>query len=334
MIRILCSIVAAVIAYGIAHAQNHAVFGPFFVPAPECGSSQPPEDYQFRFICFDPSTGEYILRYPSGLGSEDQSETEQIEVRIELKNLGDPAIEFDVEKLTDGEGFRYWYVLENRAGAWRPVTSWAIVAAGDDDSVTLEHPSWRGHVGSRSPIADPGGMIHQPSATEGGPELKRNVFSGKFARWSASANGRPIEAGETASLFSATSNFRPGWTMAYVGAGQGLRIPHDLPPLVQEEVYVLQRPENNYSVVLTVGPKFSPTVSAQWIAVDWHLGVQKMIVHQQLSSDSPYLQELLLALRQLAQADNPYPLEVSAEPAAGLESVVDKAIRMALAPVE
>ena len=117
---------------------------------------------------------------------------------------------------------------------------------------------------------------------------------GRFARWSTSLDEYPIAVGGKAAGFVVKSSFRPGWTTAYVGAGEGIHLPTAVPGPVREEISVLARPEIKNSLVLTIGPKFSPDATPQWVASDWNLGVQKLVNRGRLS-DSAYIQGLMYA---------------------------------------
>ncbi len=132
--------------------------------------------------------------------------------------------------------------------------------------------------------------------------------------------------------FVADSAFRPGWTNAYASAGRGIEVPFEMPAEVYRDFAILQRPENEQSIVLTIGPKFGPDVSPQWIAADWNLAVQKLVVRGGLSAQSAYVSELLEALEQLATAETPWTLQLQATPAQGMERKLHAAIMLALEP--
>ena len=310
-----------------AAQQTGAVFGGF-VAASDCGK-QVTSQRELQYVCAGKQAREYTVRYPKGLGSENVSTSEFVEVPIELLSLGEPGIEWAVKERPAEKAFRYSYVLTNRPGARRAIWSWALVIPSDDDTTALQHPLWRST--SQSSIATNAAIAPQAAILDG-PQLRRSASLGKFARWTTSMDEYPVAAGRTAGSFIAESTFRPGWTTAFVSAGKGIELPFEMPAEVYSELAVLQRPENEQSIVLTIGPKFGPDVSAQWIAADWHLGILKLVNHGSLSAESTYVKALLYALEQIAKADSWIALSTQARPTKGFEQKVHRAATLALQP--
>ena len=305
---------------GLLSAQNTAVFGPL-IAAPPCPSAPQGPARNFRFVCFDLESGGYLVRYPRSLETGVASDTDPVEFRIELRDLSDPKIEVHVNKLAaTGD---YVYEIENGSAGRRPIESWAIVTAGEDDSVVLDHPRWRK---TRQVSANP--VVAPQAALADGPELRRNATMGRFARWSTSLDEYPIAVGGRAAGFVVKSSFRPGWTTAYVGAGEGIRLPTATPGPVREEISVLARPEIKNSLVLTIGPKFSPDATPQWVASDWNLGVQKLVNRGRLS-DSAYVQGLLFALVAVAASDPAIPFQVKSQPGTPEEREINRIVHLA-----
>lgn len=307
--------------------QVGAVFGGV-VLAPDCGQ-QIATEHELKYVCAGGHVGEYTIRYPKGIGSEDVSTSEFVEVPIELLNLGEPEIDWTVEKLSTEKGYRYSYVLTNGRGARRAIWSWALVIPSDDDTAKLQHPLWR----PTSPSAIATNAVVAPQAAIlDGPQLRRSASLGKFARWTTSLDEYPVTAGSRTGSFAAESAFRPGWTTAYASAGKGIEVPYEMPAEISSELEILQRPENEQSIVLTIGPKFGADVSAQWIAADWHLGVQKLVNRGSLSGESTYVKELLNTLEQIAKGEAWIALSTNAKPSAGFEDKIHRAATLALEP--
>ena len=322
MYRAITMIGLVLVGLGLLSAQNRAVFGPP-VAAPPCPSAPQGPARNFRFVCFDLESGGYLVRYARSLETGIASDTDPVEFRIELRDLSDPKIEVHVNKLAATGEYVYIYELENGSAGRRPIESWAVVTAGEDDSVVLDHPRWRKTTQvSANPVVAP-----QAALTDG-LELRRNATMGRFARWSTSLDEYPIRVGGRATGFEVKSRFRPGWTTAYVGAGEGIRLPSAVPEAVSEEISVLARPEIKNSLVLTIGPKFSPDAALQWVASDWHLGVQKLVNRGRLR-DSAYVQKLLFALAAVAEADSAIPLQVDTQPTTPEESEINRIVHLA-----
>ena len=321
MYRTITMIGLVLAALGLLSAQNRAVFGPP-IAAPPCPSAPEGPARNFRFVCFDLESGGYLVRYPRSLETGVASDTDPVEFRIELRDLGDPKIEVGVEKLAATGDYVYVYEIENGPAAKRSIQTWAIVTAAEDDSVVLDHPRWRKGA-SAIPVVAP------QVALAGGPELRRNAAMGRFARWSTSLDEYPIRVGGEAAGFVVKSSFRPGWTTAYVGAGEGIHLPTAVPGPVREEISVLARPEIKNSLVLTIGPKFSPDATPQWVASDWNLGIQKLLNRGRLSRDSAYVQGLLVALAAVAAADSAIPFQVKTQPATPEEREINRIVHLA-----
>ena len=315
------SALALLVAPTVFAQGNRAVFS----IGQECpvDGGQIDEQARFKYVCRDTLSDEYVIRYSQGLGT-DQTAGPLVEIRFELQNLARPEITVQIEKLPAASGFRYSYAMTNQGNAKRPITNWSLVAAGDDDSLQIQHPAWRAYGSSSGP---PRPAVAPQAALLEGPELRRSATMGKFVTWVTSLNERPIRAGQALGSFTVISDFRPGFTTAYVGGGAGLRLPHGIPGEVLIELEYFQRPENFHTVLLTLGPKFGPDVSAQWPAADWHLGLQRLMAAGRLSADSAYVQSLLFALEQLAQADQPFAMKLIA-PLSDFEKFIDAAVRL------
>lgn len=284
-------------------------------------------------FCLDPQTGEFAARIPAGIGPTGVvSETEFTDFRVALENQSDPEITYEITPQAAGSGYRYSYRVANRSGARGSVTGWGIVVSAEDSSLRMSHPLWQAN--STGDLLGPVGIVSE-DAPAGGihpiPGLGGNVAGGKLVRWAASSAEMAIQPGKSLAAFTAISNYRPGWTTAYVGSGTGVALPDDdIPSVVKDGLEILMEPHNYYSSVLTFGPKFSPSVSKSWIAADWYSALHRMILTGRLSSSSRYIGGLLNALGTIAQSETDVALSVREKPSQGLEETVDKLVRMAL----
>lgn len=122
-----------------------------------------------------------------------------------------------------------------------------------------------------------------------------------------------------------------GLTTAYVGSEGGVtRAPGTMPDDVTRELSILLEPQNHYTAILTVGPKFDSRVESAWIAGDWSVGIRVMVDRGTLSRDSDYINELLRSLELIAQSASSVEFTVARKPAAGIESLLDKILNMVL----
>lgn len=281
---------------------------------------------QLKYVCKDKTETGYVIRYPVGLGTDFVSDTEFSEFPFEVSNLGRPEIEFNVN--ADREGmFIYSYHVTNGIGATRPIRMWTFVADVTDQSLRLEHPvNWNSHVGTDRMAVAPQAALYEHLS---GAELMRREPLGDLPVWTGLGNH--IYPGETVQNFTAISNFRPGWTTAYVSSkGVNFALPFSLgefPQAVQEEILVLLRWENTSSSVAIIGPRFGADADREAIAENWQTGIQTMIAHGWLSEDSPYVVELLQFLKNPSVSD--VAASISSKPISGMETRLDKIVRMA-----
>ena len=280
-----------------------------------------------KYVCKDKTETGYVIRYPEGLGTEFVSDTEFAEYPYEVPNLGRPEIEFDVDADPSEDVFIYSYRVSNGIGATRPIRSWDLVADVADRSLRLAHPvKWNSHVGADRMAVAPQAALYEHL---GGAELMRRGPLGDLPGWTGSADH--IDPGETVRGFTAISNFRPGWTTAYLRSkGVNFALPlwlGEFPEAVQDEILFLHQWENRLSSAAIIGPRFSADVGREAIAENWQIGIQTMVAHGWLSEDSPYVAELLQFLKNPALVD--VDASISSTPRSGLEVRLDKIVHLA-----
>lgn len=275
-------------------------------------------------FCRDPRTGEFV----ADSGSE--SGTRLGKFRVTLGNRSQPEVGFDVASRPEESAFDYAYRVSNGTEASAPIVTWGLLTSVADPKQILTHPLWPVAAPTESDLA---AMVTAQESTQTVtvPMLDPNGIH--LSRWRTPSDRFAIRAGSSLSQFAVRSEFRPGWTTAYIGSDDAIKLPQQpLPQDLLAGLEVLSRPEHYYTQVLTVGPKFEPGTSRAWIAGDWHLGVQVMIADGQLSAGSPYVAELLgsLAVIGASASDAQVALRVRAPPRSAMEALVDKAIRLAL----
>lgn len=280
-----------------------------------------------KYVCKDETETGYVIRYPEGLGTEFVSDTEFAEYPYEVPNLGRPEIEFNVDADPSEGVFIYSYQVSNGIGATRPIRSWALVADVADRSLRLEHPvKWNSHVGADRMAVAPQAALYEHLS---GAELMRRGPLGDLPGWTGLADH--IDPGETVRGFTAISNFRPGWTTAFMRSkGVNFALPlwlGEFPEAVQDEILFLHRWENRLSSAAIIGPRFGTDAERGAIAENWQTGIRAMVAHGWLSKDSPYVVQLLQFLKNPALVDP--GASISSEPTSGMEARLDKIVRMA-----
>ena len=280
----------------------------------------------FQYVCKDEEGGNYVVRYPEGLGTEFVSDSDSVEFRYSLQNVGHPEISFNVISLPSHKALRYEYSLNNRSDARQSLKRWGFVVSSNDQSIRIEsYPKWGNLDPLRSaPIAPQVAFFEDLE----GPALMPRTPLGRIATWFGAMD--PIEPGATRGPFVAISSFRPGWTTAYVAGGSRTGLPSslgELPVLVQEEILFLQRWENRQSAVPIIGPVFGPDTDREAIGANWEAGIRTLVAHGWLSGSSSYVAELMQFLGDPSHRE--MDSIIRSEPNVGLEALLDGIIRLA-----
>lgn len=283
-------------------------------------------------FCQDIDTGDLVASYATAGGATGVVvEGRTVELRVRPENRSRPDLSFNVSQLSNSRGFQYTYTLSNESSAMSPIKTLGIISAVGDRSIRLSHPTWT------TPSAVIGvGALGSVSETSAGinvaaTDLVLTTAPGPLVKWTSPSAQHLIQAASSLSGFSVTSQFLPGWTTAYVGSDGGVsRTADAMPDDVKRELSVLLQPENHYTAILTVGPKFDSRVGSAWIAGDWYMGVQMMVDQGLLSRDSEYVVALLRSLELIAQSVANVEFTVAHKPAVGIESLLDAILNMAL----
>ena len=283
-------------------------------------------------FCRDIETGDLVASYSVAGGATGVVvEGRTVELRVQPENRSRPDIEFDVSRLSDSRSFQYAYRISNESNATSPIKTWGILSAVGDQSIRLNHPMWTAPdaalgVGALGSVSETRTDTNDATA-----DLVLTTASGPLVQWSAPTDQHRIRAGSSLSGFSITSQFLPGLTTAYVGSAGGVtRTADTMPDDVKHELSILLEPQNHYTAILTVGPKFDSRVESAWIAGDWSVGIRMMVDKGTLSRDPDYVIELLRSLELIAQSASSVEFTVVREPAAGIESLLDKILNMVL----
>lgn len=283
-------------------------------------------------FCRDIETGDLVTSYAmSGGATGVVVEGRTVELRVQPENRSRPNLSFDVSQLSNSRGFQYTYTLSNESNAMSPIKTWGILSAVGDRSIRLNHTTWTTPnaaigVGALGSVSET--LTDTSVATS---DLVLTTALGPLVQWSAPSAQHRIQAASSLSGFSVMSQFLPGWTTAYVASDGGVtRTADAIPDDVKRELSILLQPENHYTAILTVGPKFDSRVGSAWIAADWYVGIQMMANQGLLSRDSEYVAELLRSLGLIAQSVSNAEFTVAHKPALGIESLLDKILNMAL----
>ena len=282
-------------------------------------------------FCRDIETGDFVASYAKAGGAPGVVGGRTVELRVQPENRSRPNLLFDVSRLSQSSGFQYTYSISNAPNATSSIKTWGVLSAVGDRSIRLNHPTWT------APNAAIGiGTLGSVSEIHADTEVAFEDFVlttayGPLVQWTAPNDQHRIQAASSLAGFSITSRFLPGCITAFVGSEGGVtRTAGTMPDDIKRELSILLQPENRYTAMLTVGPKFDPRVETAWIAGDWYEGIQMMAYQGLLSRNSEYVTELLRSLELIAQSASNVEFTVAQKPAAGIESLLDKILNMVL----
>jgi hypothetical protein len=294
---------------------------PFWPP-----DGSPPADLADKFFVYlDYAAQEYVVSYPGHLSGDES--TGRVQFRVEAQFTVIPDVSVSITNMPNGI-LAYRYTVVNAAGAKRPLREFGIVTATDDDSISLSHPSWSKRL---APVPAPVGPGVERSH---GPVFRVQARTGRLVSW-LSETSAPIAPSGAGTGFQITSRFLPGITPALGSSGITSALPRaDLPPEVQSQLAAVLSPEKNWAHTITIGPKFNPDEGPSkdpvWIANDFLLGLEKLVVDGQLAKDSPFIVELNSFLDSVRQGGLRIPFRVRNEPKGRLEAEIGAAARIAL----
>ena len=284
-----------------------------------------------EYTCKDENSGQYVVRYPIGLGTEFESDTEFDQFAIDVASLSAPEVEFDAKWIPREEIYKYSYQLFNRADARQSIWSLSLVVDVSDNSISMHHPVWRSD--SKVSLAELPAAAAQAALFPDlhGAELRRRVPEGKWASWRRASHDNPLPPGQSLDSFTVTSRFRPGWTTAYVEGNKYMSLPwreNGIPGPVHRDLTILQWEENMFSSLLVVGPVFSASDPHTAVVSNWRRGLTILVERGWLSESSPYIAAVLDFLRRQEAASEALEFEINPRPTEPMEIRLDSIIRL------
>ena len=286
---------------------------------------------ELEYTCKDEASGQYVVRYPIGLGTEFESDTDFDQFPIDVASLSAPEVEFDAEWIPEKAIFKYSYQLFNRADARQSISSLSLVIDVSDNSMTMGHPVWRAD--SNDALAELPAAAAQAALFPDlhGAELRSRAPEGKWASWRCASYDEPLPPGQGLDSFTMTSRFRPGWTTAYVEGNKYMSLPwreNGIPGAVHRDLTILQWEENMLSSLLVVGPVFSPSAPRAAVCANWRRGLRILVEHGWLSDSSPYVAAVLDFLRRQEATSDALGFEIEPRPTEPMEVRLDSIIRL------
>jgi len=292
---------------------------------------------------FDPETMDIILAYRT---SPDAPRTIH---RIKSPRRIAPEIVSTVSR-NPGGGYRYRYVVTNRAQATQPIGIW-LLSVPEPGAPDPTRPSFHA-------LRDGGG---RGAWTQRLHALRQGTWS---VRFSSRQSGSFLSSSQSAAFVVDNEN-RPGFVKSYFHGTEASvgPIPEDLPPEAREQ---LERITRNWdrAELWTFGPRYGERVTSRGIATDFHIQIPDMLSHRirvasVVAPDrvrdmySPFVREVMdrleefidrprpwftdkeddavRELHELLAYDEPFPpIGVSPNPASKFEQQLDAALKLAL----
>lgn len=292
---------------------------------------------------FDPATMDLILAYRTS------PDTPRTIHRIKSPRRIAPEIVSTVSR-NPGGGYRYRYVVTNRAKATQPIGIW-LLSVPEPGAPDPTRPSFHA-------LHDGGG---RGAWTQNLHALRQGTWS---VRFSSLQSGSPLSSSQSAAFVVDNEN-RPGFVKSYFHGTESSvgPIPEDLPPEAREQ---LERITRNWSKAerWTFGPKYGEGVTSREIAHDFRTQIPDMlshrirvasVVHPDRVRDmySPFVREVMDRLEEFLDRPRPWlteeednsaqdlyfllafnepfpPIGVPPDPTSKFEQQLDAALKLAL----
>gem|GEM_PF-5044874 len=288
----------------------------------------PPNTYLF----LDPKTENYIAYYPESLSQGTASSKGFRRLTIELQNKAKVTAFTTLAKSPTGE-IVYDYTLSNAPDSSHPLVRWVLKAETSDDSLTMEHPSWR-KFGASSPT-----LTTRTGSSDSSPvDYSRSINPTRLIMWSTTESESPVRPGASGLSFQTKSRFRRGLTTAYFVGGPNRALAFSVPEPVMQQIQQLMNRDTMWRSATVIGPRFSPDKSALWRASDWHLGLQRLVFDGKLDSKSKFVLESQKALDAIVREETEsvaigetrakYVWAISARPANTFEAQLFEALKL------
>jgi hypothetical protein len=297
-----------------------AALADFPVPAWPADGTIPPA-LKNKYVFVDLEKNEYVLAYPSNLGTPafDKDGPAPLKIsRYELLRNVDPDVVVEVTRAGAAKT-KYAYTVTNRMAAKQSIDQWLLVvplqAAGD----SISHPAgWFS-------ILQKGRKFKLKN-----PEWIRD---GAAAVWSFGQDAEVIKPGGTKKGFDIESNLKPGFTIAYFSKAESVAATvgasGNIPKAVKDQLDSLLTIEYNSRTVLTIGPKFDKAVDDHTVAQDFVEGIASLSRSGALDSNSEFVKTTLNELKGISPG-TASPVKLTAQARTPMETEVSNALKAAL----
>jgi hypothetical protein len=290
------------------------------VPAwPADGNFSPAQKNKYVFV--DLEKNEYVLAYPSNLGTPamDKDGPGAMKIsRYELQRNVDPDIAVEITR--SGSKLKYAYTVMNRPAAKQSIDQWLLVVPLQAGGDSLQHPAgWFS-------ILQKGRSFKLKN-----PEW---IHGGAAAVWSFEKDAEVLEPGGTKKGFEIESNLKPGFTIGYFckaeSVAAAVAASGNIPKPVKDQLDSLLTIEYNSKSLLTIGPKFDKAVDDRTIATDFIEGINALSRSGALDANSDFVKNTVNDLKGISPGAVSAPVKLTAQARTPIETEVLNALRAAL----
>jgi len=358
----LALILVATAVVGFAQQRDSAAFNPEF-PVPLWPSNGViPDQLKDHYVFVDPAKNEYVVAYPTNLGSpnfeKDGPKDRQVS-RYKLQRDVEPAVAVAVTPVAGGR-YKYAYTVVDGPKAKQSIDQWALAVPETAVGSTTKQPAgWFGVVqkGRKFAVPNPDWIKTgtavvfsydkpaeqiQPGSIKGGFEVDSDLkpgFSVGFFRQAESVEAVVQTAGNIprSIIQNATPPPPPAGSAPPEGQGQrgfgGNQIPAGATSAwepIKKDVDKLLQFEYNSKAVLVLAPKFDKNAADKAIAADFLQGITTLSRTGGLSADSEFVKAATSSLDAYVKAGGSGALQLTAQPKGEAETQIFNAMKISL----
>ncbi|MDP8988717.1 MAG: hypothetical protein M3N41_01385 [Acidobacteriota bacterium] len=281
-----------------------------------------PATLKDRFVFLDQQTNQFIVAFEPIKGSKARTITQ----RTSLATGVCPSLTAAFKKNETG-AIDYEYHVANLAGARQELSTWILPLAFREPVRILRAPlGWYGAEANLDETGQANAFeVMTYSLSKDRVQQLRSSMIKRKVDWYARIAPR-----QQRGPYRITSKALPGIVTTYF---QGFFLPtanSSWPPEVLGQVLTLSSTENNSVSLLTVGPKFDPSVKRSTIASDYRTVLDRAIKQKRLRP-SAFLSEALARLTELAiDPANQTSIKLTSQPSTPLERQILSALELSL----
>jgi hypothetical protein len=277
-------------------------------------------DLNGKYVYVDLAKNEYVVTYPENLGTDAFAQTPGPlrTNRYELLRNVTPTVSVAVTPV--GPRYRYAFTVENGPSAKQSIDQFIMVLPEKHGTSGLKGPAgWH-------------------SLIQRGRTFKlRNpewISNGAAAIWSFQKNDQVIQPGSSKTGFEIESEFRPGFTVAYLRKAESVDVKvatqGNVPKDVKDQMDLLLSLEFNSRTVLVIGPKFDGTVTDHTIAADFIQGIFTLARSGVLELNSEFVRSTLNELTGIQPVGSASGIKLAVAPRSAAEIQIASALKASL----